>query len=255
MTSDFRLLSREEAGDPGIVREAILSGQVVVVGGEDGRIRGVIDERSRLEAGDYIVVDPGQAFDAALRAINEAGARLALVARNDAGGDRVVLGVITEHAIAELAYAAVEGRFALSKRCAEETSVSANLSSSAAPTQPVPSRWGPFSHVAFTVIWTASVISNVGTAMFDTASGWLITSLDANPIIVSLVQVAVSLPLFLFTLPAGALADVIDSRRLLIAVELAILAVSVIFAALCRWTSPRRRFCWRRPSCSAWAER
>ena len=68
--------------------------------------------------------------------------------------------------------------------------------------------------------------------MFDTASGWLITSLDANPMIVSLVQVAVSLPLFLFTLPSGALADVIDSRRLLIAVELAILAVSVIFAGL-----------------------
>ena len=68
--------------------------------------------------------------------------------------------------------------------------------------------------------------------MFDTASGWLITSLDANPMIVSLVQVAVSLPLFLFTLPAGALADVIDSRRLLIAVELAIFAVSVIFAGL-----------------------
>src|ERR1700683_2368915 len=72
--------------------------------------------------------------------------------------------------------------------------------------------------------------SNVGTAMFDTTSGWLITSLDANPITVSLVQVAVSLPLFLFTLPSGALADVIDSRRLLIAVELAILAVSVVFA-------------------------
>lgn len=49
---------------------------------------------------------------------------------------------------------------------------------------------------------------------------------------VSLVQVAVSLPLFLFTLPAGALADVLDSRRLLIAVETAILAVSVIFAGL-----------------------
>ncbi len=68
--------------------------------------------------------------------------------------------------------------------------------------------------------------------MFDTASGWLITSLDANPITVSLVQVAVSLPLFLFTLPSGALADVIDSRRLLIAVEVAILGVSVVFAGL-----------------------
>ena len=116
--------------------------------------------------------------------------------------------------------------------CNEEGSLSSDLNSPAAPAQPAPSRWGAFSSVAFTIIWTASVMSNVGTAMFDTASGWLITSLDANPMTVSLVQVAVSFPLFLFTLPAGALADVIDSRRLLIAVELAILSVSVIFAGL-----------------------
>jgi MFS family permease len=110
--------------------------------------------------------------------------------------------------------------------------LSADLTTSAAPIEPDPSRWGAFSSLAFTVIWSASVLSNIGTAMFDTASGWLITSLDANPTTVSLVQVAVSFPLFLFTLPAGALADVIDSRRLLIAVELAILAISVIFASL-----------------------
>ena len=113
-----------------------------------------------------------------------------------------------------------------------EPNLSANSNLSANLTAPAPSRWGAFGSVAFTVIWTASVLSNLGTAMFDTASGWLITSLDANPMTVSLVQVAVSLPLFLFTLPAGALADVIDLRRLLIAVELAILAVSVIFAGL-----------------------
>ena len=110
--------------------------------------------------------------------------------------------------------------------------MTAVLTTSAAPNGPAPSRWGAFSSVAFTVIWTASVLANVGAAMFDTASGWLITSLDANPMTVSLVQVAVSFPLFLFTLPAGALADVIDSRRLLIAVEVAILAVSAIFAGL-----------------------
>ena len=113
-----------------------------------------------------------------------------------------------------------------------EICLSADLTTAAAPTEPAPSRWGSFRHLAFAVIWTASLVSNVGTAMFDTASGWLITSLDANPITVSLVQVAVSLPLFLFTLPSGALADVIDSRRLLIAVEIAILAVSVVFAGL-----------------------
>ena len=110
--------------------------------------------------------------------------------------------------------------------------MSADLTPAAATPAPAPSRWGPFSYGAFTVIWTASLVSNVGTAMFDTASGWLITSLDSNPVTVSLVQVAVSLPLFLFTLPSGALADVIDSRRLLIFVEIAILAVSVAFAGL-----------------------
>jgi MFS family permease len=98
--------------------------------------------------------------------------------------------------------------------------------------EPVASRWGAFGHAAFTVIWTASIVSNVGTAMFDTASGWLMTSLNADPIAVSLVQVAVSLPLFLFTVPAGALADVIDSRRLLIVVEIAIIAIAGVFAVL-----------------------
>ena len=113
-----------------------------------------------------------------------------------------------------------------------EICLSADPTTAAAPTTPAPSRWGPFIHLAFTVIRTASLVSNVGTAMFDTASGWLITSLDANPITVSLVQVAVSLTLFLFTLPSGPLADVTDSRRLLISVEVAILAVSVVFAGL-----------------------
>jgi MFS family permease len=110
--------------------------------------------------------------------------------------------------------------------------MSANLDSATATAKPARSRWGAFGYIAFTVIWTASLVSNVGTAMFDTASGWLITSLNADPVAVSLVQVAVSLPLFLFTLPAGALADVIDSRRLLIIVEVAILVVSVGFALL-----------------------
>jgi hypothetical protein len=90
---------------------------------------------------------------------------------------------------------------------------------------------GPIQPFGFRSHLGVSVISNIGTAMFDTASGWLITSIDPNPMMVSLVQVAVSLPLFLFTLPAGAL-DVLDSRRLLIAVETAILAVSVLFAGL-----------------------
>ena len=99
-------------------------------------------------------------------------------------------------------------------------------------TAPAATKWGAFGHAAFAVIWAASMVSNIGTAMFDTASGWLMTSLSADPLAVSLVQAAVSLPLFLFTLPAGALADVIDSRRLLIVVECGIVVVSAILAAL-----------------------
>jgi MFS family permease len=39
------------------------------------------------------------------------------------------------------------------------------------------------------------------------------TSLDSPPLMVSLVQVAASLPMFLFAIPAGALADIVDRRR------------------------------------------
>ena len=74
--------------------------------------------------------------------------------------------------------------------------------------------------------------SNLGIAMFDTATGWLMANMSRDPIVVSLVQTATSLPLFLFTVPAGALTDLVDSRRLLLVVNVLILAASVIFAGL-----------------------
>jgi predicted MFS family arabinose efflux permease len=94
------------------------------------------------------------------------------------------------------------------------------------------SAWGPFRHPAFAVIWSASVVSNVGTWMYTAASAWLMTGLNPDPLIVSLVQVAASLPIFLVAMPAGALADIIDRRRFLIGGEIANTAVAVIFAGL-----------------------
>src|ERR1700726_2433796 len=94
---------------------------------------------------------------------------------------------------------------------------------------------GAFRHRAFTVIWVATVISNIGTWMYNAASGWLMVSLNPNPLIVSLVQVATSLPMFLFALPAGTLADIVDKRRFLIAQEAATTLVSALFAALVGW--------------------
>ena len=55
----------------------------------------------------------------------------------------------------------------------------------------------PFRHLAFTVIWTATLVSNVGGWMYSAASGWLMTSLDPDPLIVALVQAAASLPICL----------------------------------------------------------
>ena len=88
----------------------------------------------------------------------------------------------------------------------------------------------PFRHQAFAVLWTATVVSNVGVWMQSAASGWLMTSLNPDPFIVSLVQVATALPMFLFSLPAGGLADIIDRRRLLVWVQLVLVGLTAGFA-------------------------
>src|SRR6195256_2831138 len=68
--------------------------------------------------------------------------------------------------------------------------------------------------------------------MYSAASGWLMTDLDPDPFIVSLVQAATTLPIFLFALPAGALADIVDRRKFLIVVEVLYTTVAAIFAAM-----------------------
>ena len=94
------------------------------------------------------------------------------------------------------------------------------------------SPWSAFHHKTFTVVWIATLASNIGSWMYSAASGWLMTSLKPDPIMVSMVQVATSLPMFLFALPAGALADIIDRRRFLVVVEILITLISTIFAFL-----------------------
>src|SRR5258708_36954311 len=91
------------------------------------------------------------------------------------------------------------------------------------PTSP----WSPFRYATFSVLWTATVIANIGGWMYSAASGWLMTTLNPEPFIVSMVQGATTLPMFLFALPAGALADIIDKRKLLIAVEIGVTIVSL----------------------------
>ncbi len=106
-------------------------------------------------------------------------------------------------------------------------------SQSSVGSEPLPgerSRWGVFGNLAFTVILIASSLSNVGIAMFDTSMSWLMTNLNPDPMMVSAVQVATMAPMFLLTVPAGALADIVDSRRLLIGAQAAVAVISIVFA-------------------------
>lgn len=110
---------------------------------------------------------------------------------------------------------------------AEKPSEAASSDASAQP-----SSWAPFRHQVFAILWTATVISNIGTWMQNAAAGWLMTGLNPDPLIVALVQVATTLPMFLFGIPAGALADILDRRKLLIGVQVVLTVIVTGFSLL-----------------------
>jgi MFS family permease len=81
-------------------------------------------------------------------------------------------------------------------------------------------------------MWIASVVSNIGTWMHTVAASWLMTTLATSPLPVALVQTATTLPVFLLSLPAGAIADLIDRRRLLIFTQSWMLAAAGLLGVL-----------------------
>jgi len=92
--------------------------------------------------------------------------------------------------------------------------------------------WTPLQNTLFRNLWIATIVSNVGTWMQDVGSGWLMTSLSSSPFMVALVEAADSLPVMLLALPAGAIADIVDRRRLLIGVHVYLLLVASALALL-----------------------
>ncbi|MGA9042199.1 MAG: MFS transporter [Terriglobales bacterium] len=76
--------------------------------------------------------------------------------------------------------------------------------------------WAPLREPLFRSLWIAAVVSYTGTWMQNVGAGWMMTQLTMSPLMVSLVQAATMLPVFLVILPAGALADMVDRRRLLL---------------------------------------
>jgi MFS family permease len=97
------------------------------------------------------------------------------------------------------------------------------------------SAWSPRHNPVLRSIWIALIASNIGTWMQSVGAAWLMTSLTTSPLLVALMQTAVSLPVFLVGLPAGALADVVDRRKLLLVTQgwmlLAALALGLLTLA------------------------
>ena len=85
-----------------------------------------------------------------------------------------------------------------------------------APPAPKVTLWTPFAFAVFRAIWIAGLVSNVGTWMQNVAGVWLVTTLTTSALLVALMQTATSLPAFLLSMPAGAMADLVDRRRLLL---------------------------------------
>jgi MFS family permease len=90
----------------------------------------------------------------------------------------------------------------------------------------------PLREPLFRSLWIAAVVSYTGSWMQNIATGWLMTSLTSSPMWVSLVQVAVSLPVFLIALPAGALADMVDRRKFLLVTQAFMVGAATILGVL-----------------------
>ena len=74
----------------------------------------------------------------------------------------------------------------------------------------------PFKSSLYRLLWIAALFSYVGAAMYDVGASWLMTSLAPNPLFVSLITTATTLPIFLFALPSGILSDIFDRRSILL---------------------------------------
>ena len=100
------------------------------------------------------------------------------------------------------------------------------------PTARPRSPWAPLRHRVFLALFVAQLASNIGTLMQNVGSAWLMGDLGASASLVALVQTATFLPVLLVGVPAGALADIVDRRRLIIVTQAWMMASALALAVL-----------------------
>src|SRR2546428_2081051 len=93
-----------------------------------------------------------------------------------------------------------------------------------------PSLWRPLRTPVFRNLLIADVLSDIGTFMQTVGAAWLMVSLGAGPMYVALTQTASALPFFVFALPAGAIGDIVDRRRLILYTEFWMVGVATVLA-------------------------
>ena len=94
------------------------------------------------------------------------------------------------------------------------------------------SLWRPLRSSTFRNLLIADVVSDIGTFMQSVGAAWLMVSLNAGPAYVALTQTASALPFFIFALPAGAIGDTVDRRKVILFTELWMLLVAVVLAVM-----------------------
>ena len=94
------------------------------------------------------------------------------------------------------------------------------------------SLWRPLRSSTFRNLLIADVVSDIGTFMQSVGAAWLMVSLNAGPAYVALTQTASALPFFILALPAGAIGDIVDRRKVILFTELWMVSVAVVLAAM-----------------------
>src|SRR5258705_3472379 len=84
----------------------------------------------------------------------------------------------------------------------------------------------------YRTLWLASILSGTCVAAHDCAATWVMYKLNPSPLFLSLMSTVASLPFFLFTLPAGALADIVDRRKFLCVMDLWLAIAAGMLAVL-----------------------
>lgn len=91
---------------------------------------------------------------------------------------------------------------------------------------------GPLASPSFRMLWLGGLVSNLGTMVQTVGAGWLMATIATSNDMVAFVQAATTLPVMLFSIPAGAIADSYERRRVLMVAQLFMMAMSLALAGV-----------------------